>query len=411
MPPPSSRDPAEDVARIAATRRELLLRVNRRRLRWEDLEDCYSQATLELLARARRAPFASTEHIQHALEQKFSSRIDDRRRAIGGRSPIETALASALPVDSPAAGAAELEDRSAGVVRQVVARTEVRRLREVAAELSEDQRLVLACQIGLGMDCAEFCERFGWSSEKFRKVAQRARARLRALVDEYQLGERCRRLEPDLLALAAGVATAEQQARAEAHLENCVACARHTRALERVSRRIAGLLPLPVAKAGVLAKLGGAVALALRRVVPLAGHGGAEAGAAGGSVLGAGALKFGVAAACLAGAAGGYAICTQLPPIAPGSQHRHAHVARPHARAASFTPATVPRAPRRATARVAPAAPQPRRLARGRVASAQAHREFGHGAARAAALQRHAPASAATRRTRAQSRAEFGFEH
>jgi hypothetical protein len=32
------------------------------------------------------------------------------------------------------------------------------------------------------MDSAEFCERFGWSSEKFRKVAQRARARLRALI-------------------------------------------------------------------------------------------------------------------------------------------------------------------------------------------------------------------------------------
>ena len=34
-------------------RRELLLRVHRHRLRKEDLEDCYSQATLELLAQAR----------------------------------------------------------------------------------------------------------------------------------------------------------------------------------------------------------------------------------------------------------------------------------------------------------------------------------------------------------------------
>ena len=40
-------DPAEAVARIAAARRGRLLRVYRRRLRWEDLEDCYSQKPLE----------------------------------------------------------------------------------------------------------------------------------------------------------------------------------------------------------------------------------------------------------------------------------------------------------------------------------------------------------------------------
>jgi Mg-chelatase subunit ChlI len=72
-------DPAEQVARIAAARRSRLLRVHRRRLRWEDLEDCYSQATLELVARSRRAPFLSNEHVLNALEQKFLSRIEDRR--------------------------------------------------------------------------------------------------------------------------------------------------------------------------------------------------------------------------------------------------------------------------------------------------------------------------------------------
>ncbi len=47
-------DPAEEVALVARARRELLLRVHGHRLRKEDLEDCYSQATLELLAHARR---------------------------------------------------------------------------------------------------------------------------------------------------------------------------------------------------------------------------------------------------------------------------------------------------------------------------------------------------------------------
>jgi hypothetical protein len=41
----------EEVALVALARRELLLRAHRHRLRPEDLEDCYSQATLELLTR------------------------------------------------------------------------------------------------------------------------------------------------------------------------------------------------------------------------------------------------------------------------------------------------------------------------------------------------------------------------
>ena len=71
--PHAREDPAEQVALIAFSRRARLLRIHRRRLRHEDLEDCYSQATLELLARAQRAPFASRDHVLHALEQKFRS--------------------------------------------------------------------------------------------------------------------------------------------------------------------------------------------------------------------------------------------------------------------------------------------------------------------------------------------------
>ncbi len=75
--------------RDRGARRELLLRVHRRRLRREDLEDCYSQATLELLrGRARRAavsPAACTS--PDVLEQRFLSRVLDRRRALLGRSP------------------------------------------------------------------------------------------------------------------------------------------------------------------------------------------------------------------------------------------------------------------------------------------------------------------------------------
>src|ERR1700680_1828417 len=75
-------DPAEAAAQIATARRGRLLRIYRRRLRWEDLEDCYSQATLELVTRSRRAPFENSDHISNALELRFKSLIEDRRRAL-----------------------------------------------------------------------------------------------------------------------------------------------------------------------------------------------------------------------------------------------------------------------------------------------------------------------------------------
>ncbi len=393
-------DPVEAVARVAVARRDRLLRVHRRRLRWEDLEDCYSQATLELVARAQRDPFASPEHIVNALEQKFSSRIDDRRRAIGGRSPIEMAMARALPVDGPEGGAGELEDRGAEVVRKVADRLEVSRLREVAAELTDDQRLVLACQISLGMDCAEFCRRFGWSAEKFRKVAQRARGRLRALVAEYQVGGRCRRLEPDLLAYAAQAASAEQAERASAHLANCTACTSHLRSLDRASRQVAAVLPAPglAVHVGALAKLAGLV-LGARRVFGSLGRGASPAGAglAGGSAAGAGALKLGVAAACLAGAAGGYAICGQGLGGHLGSRaHHHGHAGpRPAARAAAASTGSAYAPPARPAATLVASATAPRGPVTGAAASAVARREFGGRSTAATVAQREFGAASA----------------
>jgi hypothetical protein len=458
-------DPAEAVAAVAAARRGRLLRIYRRRLRWEDLEDCYSQATLELLARSRRAPFVSGEHILNALEQKFRSRIEDRRRAIGGRSAIETAMARAVPVDSPEHGTVELEDRSAAVEHQVIARTEVRRLREVMADLSRDQQLVLASQVYVDMQTNEFCARYGWSLEKYRKVGQRARGRLRVLIEEYERGERCRRLEPDLLAMSAGVASDHGLARARAHVANCPTCARMVGDLDRAARSVAALLPPPVLAGiggGVAAKLAG-VWTALRRagtVVrhPLAELGGSTgAGVAGGSMAGVGALKVGLAVVCVAGAAGSYAVCARLG-VLPGLGYpRHQLIApRPAARrrvrpaerararvtsrpesrrtpkAAATTVTTATTSAPIVAVRPAAAAvahhTRPARVS----ATAQIRREFGAGPARAASgihggggaaasstgggagtASPAAPASASSAAARAQTsqtQAEFGFE-
>ena len=225
-------------------------------------------------ARTRARAFVSEAHIANALEQRFLSRISDRRRALSGRSPIQAATHAALrPIVDQEGGAeaspvAAVADPVADVAARLAERDDVRRLRELADELTADQRLVLACQVALDMDCQEFCARFGWSAEKFRKVAQRARARLRVLVADYEAGERCRSLADDLAAYVAHVAGGEQSERVRRHLTNCPACAQTARELERVARGVGALLPLPPAVDPEVVHRFGAVGRIFGRLLP-----------------------------------------------------------------------------------------------------------------------------------------------
>jgi DNA-directed RNA polymerase specialized sigma24 family protein len=171
------------VALVARARRELLLRAHRHRLRREDLEDCYSQATLELVADARRgASFPSRRALETAIERRFVSRIQDRRRALSGRSPIQAALERSLSLAVMSEQDVDVVDARAELETLVIARLELRRVEALIGELTPDQRLILISQVALGMARAEFCRRYGWSPEKYRKVAQRARARLGRLM-------------------------------------------------------------------------------------------------------------------------------------------------------------------------------------------------------------------------------------
>jgi DNA-directed RNA polymerase specialized sigma24 family protein len=176
-------DQVEEMALVAQARREMLLRAHRHRLRKEDLDDCYSQATLELLAKARGGGVFSTRaHMANVLEQRFVSRIHDRRRALCGRSPAQAALDGALPLGGNDDGDLEVADTRAEIDKLVMLRMDLHSLGRLVRYLTPDQRLVLISRIDSDMDCAQFCHRFGWSKEKYRKVAQRARARLRELL-------------------------------------------------------------------------------------------------------------------------------------------------------------------------------------------------------------------------------------
>jgi DNA-directed RNA polymerase specialized sigma24 family protein len=176
-----SPNPVEEVALVAHAARGPLLSAHRRWLAWEDLEDCYGQATCELVAQARRGElrFSSRAHLRNMLELRFVSRVRDNRRALRGRSPVRATLDGAISL-----GEVEVADVRADVERRAMLRLQLRSLQRAARLLSADQRLVLGCQIGLQMSADEFCHRFGWTHEKYRKVAQRGRARLRVLLAE-----------------------------------------------------------------------------------------------------------------------------------------------------------------------------------------------------------------------------------
>jgi DNA-directed RNA polymerase specialized sigma24 family protein len=414
---PRSDDPAEAVARVSAAKRDVLLRVHRHRLGFEDLEDCFSQATLELVTRARTRAraFVSEAHIANALEQRFLSRISDRRRALSGRSPIQAATHAALLRSDDQDGGQEgsslaaIPDPAADVAGRVAGRDDLGRLRELADELTADQRLVLACQVALDMDCQEFCARFDWSAEKFRKVAQRARARLRVLVADYEAGERCRGLADDLAAYVAHVAGAEQSERVRRHLTNCPACAHTARELERVARGVGALLPLPPTLDPEVVHRAGLFGRALGRVLPFwdvgegaaaakvgtagaaATAGGAGAVTAGGSLAGFGAAKLGVAALCVAGATGGYVVCDQIGVFSGPLPRERNHIA---------TAAAEHRAPARAASSGAARSPAPINRTITRPAATGAERAS---ASTTASSKRSTSSSG-------QASGEFGFE-
>ena len=168
---------------MARAKRELLLRVHRHRLR----------GRISRTATARRRSSCSRTRARRALLQPrrtsrtLSSSGFSRGSTIAGARSRDAARCrrrSRRPCRSTASSRSRssVVDVRAELETLVMLREDLRRVRALAQELTPDQRLVLACQVGLQMAPAEFCRRYGWSPEKYRKVAQRARARLRQLI-------------------------------------------------------------------------------------------------------------------------------------------------------------------------------------------------------------------------------------
>ena len=172
-------DPADAIAGVALSGWQRLLRIHHHRLRRADLEDCLGQATLELLAAAARGQrFADTDAIRAALDKRFQSRIIDRQRALGGRSPISASLHHATPLDTVTDA---IGTTGGDPLARVLEREQLADLSRAIGQLTPDQQLVLRSQLNGHERPRQFCARHGWSIDKYRKTAQRARAKLRRL--------------------------------------------------------------------------------------------------------------------------------------------------------------------------------------------------------------------------------------
>jgi DNA-directed RNA polymerase specialized sigma24 family protein len=167
----------EVIAREALALRAILIRVHADQGSREDLEDLFSQAILELLKRARRDSALNTPgHVRNALRQKFASRIVDHRRALAGRSAAAHIGTRTCPLELVAEQLVGSQDTA----RYVLAREEIRAVTHAMGGLTRDQRLVISSRLN-GESPSQCCERTGWTIAKYRKLSQRARARLRTL--------------------------------------------------------------------------------------------------------------------------------------------------------------------------------------------------------------------------------------
>jgi len=168
------------IAYVVRARSAVLLRTHARRLRRADLEECLSQAALELICACRRGrQFDCDVHIANAFDQRFLSRVADQHRALGGRSLGRAQFARALAANAESEIEREIAGDEDDVERIVFARDELRSVLRAARALTKDERVVLGSRLGLGGDSEEVCAARGWSRERYRKLAQRGRDRLR----------------------------------------------------------------------------------------------------------------------------------------------------------------------------------------------------------------------------------------
>lgn len=127
----------------------------------------------------------------------------------------------------PLADASSVSDDASDTPVELAERHEVVAIgREAVASLSDRDRQVFVQRHQMGLEPDEILENFpGLSRRSYRKILQRANARVLSAFEQIDSGARCRDMERNFLQrYISGDASAEESKVVESHLEHCRAC-------------------------------------------------------------------------------------------------------------------------------------------------------------------------------------------
>jgi RNA polymerase sigma factor (sigma-70 family) len=179
----------------------------------EDLFSATYAAVMESVDPIERC-FSAPQMVQLIKRACWRRLVDERRRLILREEPgpKPRPLRRESPTESPPELAEEREAVAIG--------------REAMATLSERDRIVFLRRHLLGMLPEEIlAETPGLSRRTYRKVIQRANARVRDAFERIEAGERCAEIEGGLLArYVLGESPPAERRAVEAHLAHCGAC-------------------------------------------------------------------------------------------------------------------------------------------------------------------------------------------
>jgi RNA polymerase sigma factor (sigma-70 family) len=382
---------------------ESLLRVARRHsLCSDDAQDAYQRAAEIFLRHARTLEAADAHKWVHTVVKHEAMRLRAQRtRSVGAEDvDLDGRESGSSPTPDEQVASFDLLTRSAEALQRL--------------KPQELRALWLKAQGHSYQEIAELCD---WSYTKVNRCITEGR---RSFLDRYERiasGEECRRWAPVLSAMADGEASARDLAAVRPHLRHCPACRALLRDLGESSRRVAALLPAPVAAAaadhaGLLARIHDAIFGQLHERLALSAtrlQGGAEAALPG---------KLAVVAASAAAIGGGVAVERAATTRVHRPVARHAPASVRSVRAAAVVtvrepaPPAPPRSPARAAHRTATSEFGLRGDRAAAASNGTAAREFAQpetsGGATVASAPAPAPAPSSAGRDAGTAAAEFG---
>lgn len=193
-----------------------------------DAEDAYQRAAEIVLA---RRPTGTEEELCRWVRttvkhEALAIRRQQRRTAPAGDAAVVAAR------EPPGPDASERVERAERV-----------RLGVQALSLLKPQELRCLVLRARGFSYREICEQTGFSYTKVNRCVTEGRRAFLDTVSNIETGLECRRLAPNLSALADGEADARQLGELRPHLKGCLACRARLREYRTVPSRVAALAP------------------------------------------------------------------------------------------------------------------------------------------------------------------------